>query len=389
MIRLVYVLLSPTFGMHQYTADLANRMALSGGGEVHLVTTQQFPRDRYAPPVRIHKVAYSTGTGLSWQSLRLGELRQIAAAIVALQPDLVHFTGPHLWNVPLVRYLKRRGIPVIHTIHDLDPHRGTHFGMLLHLWNRLIIHYADQILLHGDQYRGRLLDRGIPPTKVTFTPLMHLFLSHEQALMLNELERGLGPADVRITYEPFVLFFGRLERYKGVAYLLTAFAQARDAASFELVLAGPGKLPAFWAGAPPAGVEVRNRLIGDDEALDLFRRCSLVVLPYVDATQSALIAAAYFFHKPVLVTRAGALAEYVREEETGFVAEPDHPPSMARILVRALTDPAQLQVMGQAGRAWYDKNRAQETIALVALYERHATRQSAPAAAGRQLFVQP
>jgi hypothetical protein len=29
--RLVYALLSPTFGMHQYTADLANRMAQASG----------------------------------------------------------------------------------------------------------------------------------------------------------------------------------------------------------------------------------------------------------------------------------------------------------------------------------------------------------------------
>lgn len=46
--RIVYVLLSPTFGMHQYTADLANRMAEQGHAVV-LVTTTTFARDRYSP----------------------------------------------------------------------------------------------------------------------------------------------------------------------------------------------------------------------------------------------------------------------------------------------------------------------------------------------------
>ncbi len=32
--------------MHQYTSDLANRMAVAGD-EVHLVTTTRVPRDRY------------------------------------------------------------------------------------------------------------------------------------------------------------------------------------------------------------------------------------------------------------------------------------------------------------------------------------------------------
>ena len=41
--RICYVVLSPTFGMHQYTADPANRMA-AAGHELHLVTTTRAPR---------------------------------------------------------------------------------------------------------------------------------------------------------------------------------------------------------------------------------------------------------------------------------------------------------------------------------------------------------
>lgn len=387
--RIVYVLLSPTFGMHQYTADLANRMAAAGSSEVHLVTTPRAPRDRYSPLVHIHTPVAVTDTGLSPRALNLSHLRRVIKSILSLKPSLVHFSGPHLWNTTLVRYLVRQGVPVIHTIHDLDPHRGTRFGLLLRLWNWTIIHSADQILLHGDQYRLRLLRRGVPAPKLSFTPLLHLFLGYEQAMKLSELERG-----EKTGYEPFVLFFGRLERYKGIDYLLTAFAQltqqatAAGAPPFKLVLAGPGKFPALWPGSLPPGVELRNRLIADQEAVDLFSRCSLVVLPYTDATQSALIPAAYFFRKPVLVTRVGALTEYVQEERTGFVVEPGHPPSMARALAHALADPSRLQAMGVAGRAWYDKTRVQETLALLSLYERLANRQLLPAAAAsRQLTV--
>lgn len=387
--RIVYVLLSPTFGMHQYTADLANRMATAGSSEVHLVTTPRAPRDRYSPLVHIHTPVAVTDTGLSPRALNLSHLRRVIKSILSLKPSLVHFSGPHLWNTTLVRYLVRQGVPVIHTIHDLDPHRGTRFGLLLRLWNWTIIHSADQILLHGDQYRLRLLRRGVPAPKLSFTPLLHLFLGYEQAMKLSELERG-----EKTGYEPFVLFFGRLERYKGIDYLLTAFAQltqqatAAGAPPFKLVLAGPGKFPALWPGSLPPGVELRNRLIADQEAVDLFSRCSLVVLPYTDATQSALIPAAYFFRKPVLVTRVGALTEYVQEERTGFVVEPGHPPSMARALAHALADPSRLQAMGVAGRAWYDKTRVQEMLALLSLYERLANRQLLPAAAAsRQLTV--
>ena len=58
----------------------------------------------------------------------------------------------------------------------------------------------------------------------------------------------------------------------------------------------------------PEGVEVRDRTIGDEEALALFRGAALLVLPYRDATQSALIAAAARLGVPSLVTRDGRAA---------------------------------------------------------------------------------
>jgi glycosyltransferase involved in cell wall biosynthesis len=364
--RLVYVLLSPTFGMHQYTADLSNRLARAGH-DVHLVTTARYPRDRYLPAITVHTPVDITNTGLSTESLRLSDLWNLQLETCNLKPNVVHFTGPHLWNVPLVRALRRAGIPVVHTLHDLDPHRGSGYGALLLAWNFLIIRYAHHILVHGERYREQLLAMGLPPERVTSTPLLHLFLGHTQLESVRHLAE-------EVRYEPWALFFGRLERYKGVDNLITActMLDGLEGEGLRLVLAGPGSLKALWAGALPPGIEVRDRLIGDVEALDLFRRCGLVVLPYVDASQSALIAAAYFFRKPVVVTRAGALDEYVENGRTGFVVEPDHPPGMARCLSAALSDPARLAQMGAAGRAWYEERRAAEEQALLRMYEQVA-----------------
>jgi glycosyltransferase involved in cell wall biosynthesis len=389
-VRIVYVLLSPTFGMHQYTADLANRFACGHGAgylepaldEALLVTTAGYPADRYSPAVEVHTLLHTTGTGFSAEGLRVSSIGRIAGDIIALQPDVVHFTGPHLWNVPLVRMLRAYRIPTIHTVHDVEPHDGARFGVLLPVWNNLIIRSADHILVHGEHARSRLLQRGLPPPKVSCTPLLHLFLSYEQECALAGIagERAVtGSAG-----EPSILFFGRLEAYKGIDVLLTAYAQLVSYAESpeagpvgpvpKLVMAGRGGVGAFWAGKLPDGVVLHGGLIGDREALELFRGCSLVVLPYTDATQSALVAAAYFFHKPVIVTRAGALPEYVEDQVTGFVVEPGHPASLARALATAMTDPGRLRQMGDAGRAWYERHRPAETATLVRLYRRVAQR---------------
>ena len=79
--RLIYLLLSPTFGMHQYTADLANRLAAEPGMEVHLVTTVALPRDRYSPAVRIHTPIAARTTGFSTEGLDLPALRRILRTV--------------------------------------------------------------------------------------------------------------------------------------------------------------------------------------------------------------------------------------------------------------------------------------------------------------------
>lgn len=365
--RLCYLALSPTPGMHQYTADLANRMA--AGRDVHLVTTVHAPRDRYAPAVTVHTPLTAGDTGLSAGSMHPGKVRRVRDLLHHLEPDVVHVTAPHLWNAPLVAWMKRSKVPAIHTIHDLDPHAGAGYGRLLHLWNGLILRMADCILVHGERYRHRLLARGLPPHRVIYTPLLHLFLSYEEeaAVRREALPRealrppGAGP--------PVVLFFGRLRAYKGVGTLLAAWERLSGRPEgARLIVAGKGELPEAWRGRLPSGVERRNRWVGGAEAVALFQSCDLVALPYVDASQSALVAAAYFFGRPALVTRSGALPEYVQDGRTGYVVAPGDVEALARTLGQALATRESLRQMGQAGRAWYERERRQERATLEALY---------------------
>jgi glycosyltransferase involved in cell wall biosynthesis len=406
--RLCYVLLSPTWGMHQYTADLANRM-VGAGHEVHLVTTRSVPRNRYAPTVAIHTPVNTRDTGFSPYGLlsapfvvhqALSTLRQVA-------PDVVHVTGVYLVNPLLLRALRRAGVPVphtlpkpqggvpgtravpprqaeavglnedgvptVHTLHDLHPHLGTAYGRLKYLWNGWVRRRAGHLLVHGQRYQAELVSAGLPPSRVTYTPLTHLFVSHERQRALEQSPPDAG-------YEPWALFIGRLEEYKGLDVLVEAarrlegrLAKKRARCSSDrvrVVMAGPGHLERYVHGPLPPNVELRAGLAGDDEAVEWFRRCGLVVLPYVEASQSALVAAAYFFRKPVVVSRVGALPEYVVEGETGWVVPPGDPQALAEVLAAALADPHNLARMGRAGRAWYERQRQAEWAALQDMYAR-------------------
>lgn len=400
--RICYVLLSPTWGMHQYTADVANRMqgregARERGGrghEVHVVTTCHAPLDRYGPEITVHTPVATQDSGFSAGAIRgsVFGARRVSSILRELQPDVVHFTGPHLWNPLLLGAMSRAGVPTVHDLHDLHPHAGALYGRLLYLWNGWVRRGADHLLVHGDCW-GRELEeeRGRGGEGVTCTRLTHLFVGYGK-------EQALRASPPQVICEPWALFLGRLEAYKGLEVLVEAARRLDGARSSRIgiagpgeaagrssgigiagpgqaggrsrgiVIAGPGQLAGLVRGEKPANVEVRDRLILDEEAVDLFRHCGLVVLPYVEASQSALVAAAYFFGKPALVTRTGALPEYVVEGETGWVVPPGESQALAEALRVALADPHRLARMGRAGRAWYEEQRQAEGAALRAMY---------------------
>jgi glycosyltransferase involved in cell wall biosynthesis len=54
-----------------------------------------------------------------------------------------------------------------------------------------------------------------------------------------------------------------------------------------------------------------------------FISSDIVVLPYKTASQSGIISLAYNFNRPVIVTDVGGLREYVVENKTGFIVNPD------------------------------------------------------------------
>jgi glycosyltransferase involved in cell wall biosynthesis len=347
--------------MHQYTADLANRMVVDH--EVHLVTTTHVRRDRYAPEIAVHTPVTARDTGFSLGAAveAPAAVRHVASLIRSLKPDCIHFTGPHLWNPLLLQVLRRSGFPTVHTLHDLQPHAGARYGRLLYAWNAWVRRTAGHILVHGQRYRQQLVSAGVEPSRVTCSPLTFPFLcfGHQRALQQS-------PPDIR--YEPWALFIGRLEAYKGLDVLVDAAQQLNGTATTRLVVAGQGRLEDLVQGEIPANIDVRDRFIDDDEAIDLFRRCGLVVLPYVEASQSALVAAAAAFQKPALVTGVGALPEYVSDGETGWVIPPADAGALAAGLRMALADGETLARMGRAAHRRWAREREAEGRTLRAMY---------------------
>lgn len=124
----------------------------------------------------------------------------------------------------------------------------------------------------------------------------------------------------------YLLFFGFIRKYKGLELLLESLAQSNwKALKLKLIIAGE-----FYEDSKPYLQKIKD--LGLEEAVVLntdfipnervsyfFSASELVIQTYLSATQSGVTQIAYYYEKPMLVTRVGGLAELVPHNVAGLV----------------------------------------------------------------------
>jgi len=194
---------------------------------------------------------------------------------------------------------------------------------------------------------GGTLANLIPGARVVFNPLpvFDLFAGGDETR--DEARAKLGWSG-RV-----ILFFGLVRAYKGLDTLLEAFALGGEALHATLCVVGE-----FYDDRKPydermraLGIEGRvrvvDRYVADDEVGTYFRAADVVVLPYVSATQSAVVQTAYSFGRPVIVTRVGGLPDVVEDGVTGYVVPARSPDALARAMQRFFDEDAGERMAGE------------------------------------------
>ncbi len=162
-----------------------------------------------------------------------------------------------------------------------------------------------------------------------------LFDNFGEILERNSALKNIG-LDPQFRY---ILFFGFIRDYKGLDWLLEAFADNRlRKFPVKLIVAGE-----FYSDPKPyhelieklnlsEHIILKTDFIADDEVKNYFCAADLVAQPYKSATQSGVTQIGYHFNKPMLVTNVGGLSEIIPDGKIGYVTNPD-PKSIANALV--------------------------------------------------------
>lgn len=268
----------------------------------------------------------TSATGVLRETASLGRWLRIRRELTRFRPDIIHATMVHPW-LPLVMGARASRSRLIFTVHDPTPHLGEATRPLIWL-NQLCLAMADRRIALTDAVRQSLVAQGIAPGTIDVVP-------HGEFSYYQKMGRPSRKEDA-----PVVLFFGRILDYKGLDCLLKAFPMVHRALpQARLVVAGEGDLsPYAVLMAQCPNLEVHNRWIPEHEVSSLFARSTVVVLPYVEASQSGIIAIAAAMGIPVLASEVGGLGEQVRTSRAGILVPPRDPVALANALIRLLPD---------------------------------------------------
>lgn len=348
--RTIAVFTPSALGGHaRYTRELLEALAEVGRGRgfrPSLITSEDLASEYRSSAYPIHDILPRLAfreefrSTPQWAGSRLSHYRRREACLlrwVDTQPGLalIHFQEHTPWLARgLFRALRKRGIAVVETVHNIKKHR--YFNRLHRVVHDSIERNAwracDALCVHTEGLVAELSARlgpDHPPIHVT----PHGVWSLPEApghVLEPELARE-GP----------LLFFGVIRPNKGLHVLMDAM---KFLPGHRLIVAGHPEPPGYMdmirekvEQIGPGRVEVIERFVSESEAAELFERCGLVVMPYTSfASQSGVLHQALAHSRPVVVSDVGALGESVRNWGIGEVIPAQDEQALATAIVSAL-----------------------------------------------------
>jgi glycosyltransferase involved in cell wall biosynthesis len=258
-----------------------------------------------------------------WSRRNLTYVKEVAEFILDNSFDVVHFNGFSGFQLHFYRYLK--ALPKVYTVHDYVPHGGE-WKITPVVLNRIYAKMNYQFIQHY-RYLSKSFARfySVDPERV-------------HTIYCGPLEVYRSFSIKSISEEPkTILFFGRISPYKGIRYLIEAMPEIRrQLPGVKCVIAGKGNIGMAFENN--GEYEIYNYHIPNDKMVDLVRRAAVIVLPYTDATHSAVLMTSYAFNKPVVASRVGGIPEVVFDDITGLLVPPGNAHAISTAIISLLHD---------------------------------------------------
>lgn len=311
-------------GMIHYASQLAN--ALGKSNEITIIIPSYSDLKYFDANINIKLIKAPPSIILSvFNFFNIFTFLQLHNFIKSCDPDVIHFLNEHPFNNIIRCMIKCKAVL---TCHDPVQHTGERNRFIMNLFKLNEFYQlkrVDKIIVHGKTLFKDLTEQNIAPDKIVVIP-------HGDYSFFEKF------AESDIKENNTILFFGRIKPYKGIKYLIEAEKiLSKSARDYKIIIAGEGDITPYIQDIKNNDkLIIINRYINDTEVALLFKKSMMVVLPYLEASQSGIIPIAYAFKKPVVATDVGSISEVVEDNKTGLIVPPKDSPALAAAILKLL-----------------------------------------------------
>ncbi|MDO8727134.1 MAG: glycosyltransferase family 4 protein [Candidatus Methanoperedens sp.] len=327
--KILIITLDTYGGMNHYVSQLTN--AISKREDVVVIAPVGIERKNFLKYVKIIELELGTVIKKFFiNTFLLTRPIKFLNTIYKEDPDIIHCNDCPLWLSLFLPFLIK--YPIVTTIHDVNPHIGRRkFDQII--GKNIHLRFSDCLIVHGKKAKEEL----------NTNKKCYIIPHGDYSFFLNDRKDDIDEE------ENSILFFGRIEKYKGLEYLIEAVSHiSNDFPEIKLIIAGSGHLRGYKNNIlNDKNFEVHNRYIPDEEVPSFFQRAKIVVLPYIEGTQTGIIPIAYAFKKPVIVTDVGSIPEIVENGKTGFIVPSKDANALAEAIIKLLRDDKLRKQMGE------------------------------------------
>lgn len=248
-----------------------------------------------------------------------------------LRPDVVIVPMNFALAWPLAILAKLHGAALIYTVHDAIPHPGDYSPQFQTVFQRRLIRIASKLVTLSTAVKDLLLAKepAIKPEAIEV-----VLLSSHVPRMRTRARKATG--------RPIkLLFLGRLLQYKGLNLLAQAMRKLAHRKDWMLSIAGNGpdreKVMADFADMQQVDLSQIKWLL-EQEVDHAVASHDIIVCPYIEASQSGVLAEAQAYGMPAIVTPQGGLVEQIGFGSAGWTAQSSSVEDIAAMIEAVLDD---------------------------------------------------
>lgn len=349
-------------GGAKYSLEVARGLSKLEGVHVHLSVSDQCEiihefNDLSLPTLHVatYRSVYGFIKKYTFQRFHLQQKLENYILINNIQCVIIGMD--FFWSSLIYNACKKTGSKAVYVVHEPKPHprEPVMMSLVKRYTIKKAITGAHHVVTLTGHVKNYIEDRyGLKNHSVSVIP--HGIFSYYKAHCPKTIKPESSPV--------ILLYFGRIEYYKGLDILLNAYLLLeKEGLNVRLEIWGSGDMTKYGYLVDVAhNIRIENRWIDEDEIPGIFKRADICLLPYRDASQSGVVGIASEAALPIVACPAQGLKEQL--EKTGAVFSQNFSTDTLFSTIKRLIDNPKIYAELSGKSLRYANSLSWSTIAL-------------------------